>query len=77
MRRLGSAKREEDLWKQQMPCRYGRGCTHIADDAHCARYWHPAVPLAAKSLGKCTDFVSCKKSTEHSQLLRHTQQTPP
>ena len=29
-------------------CRYGRGCTHIADEAHCARYWHPAVPLAAK-----------------------------
>lgn len=25
-------------------CRYGRGCTHLHDSCHKAKYWHPEVP---------------------------------
>ena len=30
----------------QTACRYGRGCTHMKDVAHCARFWHPAVVVS-------------------------------
>jgi len=36
----------------QAACRYGRGCTHTSDEAHCARYWHPGVPLLAQHIRK-------------------------
>lgn len=43
------------LWHtqlQQVPCRYGRGCTHKADETHCLRYWHPPVPPEAMDIGE-------------------------
>jgi len=33
---------QAQAWKRA-PCRYGRGCTHTTDEAHCARYWHPSA----------------------------------
>ena len=26
-------------------CRYGRGCTHILDQIHRDRFWHPPAPV--------------------------------
>ena len=28
----------------QIPCRYGLGCTHMADPVHLQRFWHPSLP---------------------------------
>lgn len=28
----------------KIPCRYGLGCTHMADPVHHQRFWHPTLP---------------------------------
>ena len=30
--------------RAQIPCRYGLGCTHMADPVHLQRFWHPTLP---------------------------------
>ena len=30
--------------RAQIPCRYGLGCTHMADPVHLQRFWHPSLP---------------------------------
>ncbi len=36
---------ESSYSPKKIPCRYGRGCTHIQDPFHRDRYDHPVVPI--------------------------------
>ena len=38
----GSTKRKKT--SRKIPCRYGVGCTHIDDEYHCEKFYHPTVP---------------------------------
>ena len=48
-------RRVPSFW--QIPCRYGLGCTHMADPVHHQRFWHPTLPEQRVSANLEEGFV--------------------
>lgn len=53
-------------------CRYGAGCTHIADPAHRMKFWHPVVQELTGKLLSCFMF-SPAHATTISQRMKYNR----
>lgn len=52
-------------------CRYGRGCTHIADPVHNDRFWHPPPPRINDDLRRAHYIcIECGYSSQSLQELQ-------
>lgn len=40
----------KEATQKKIPCRYGRGCTHIQDPFHKERYDHPEIPVLESNI---------------------------